>query len=192
MKPWLSFISFVSHINNVINTAPWESLHSSPSHFPILYVVKYALQLRESFMSASRTIDFIPIKILLGFFHFSFYPSFSTFLRDCQLALGSKVSLKKKILYSVLIMFIMYTILLKHQVSAAYYLRLPIREGAFCPIIHQHASQKKLALALTSKSLSVLVLVSLPTPFDSVMLQNPERCYRTCFSRRNHYGVICK
>lgn len=190
MQPWLSSIALVSHINKVINTAPWESLRGSPSQFPILYI-KYALQHRASFMSATRTIDFIPIKIPLGFFHFSFYPSFSTFLRDCQLALGSEVSLKKNPLFS------------SHLV---YFVHNSFKTPGFCTLFSETSYQircilsytspaclsKEIGLALTSKSLSVIILVSLRTPFDSIMLQNPERCYSTRFSRRNHYGVICK
>lgn len=175
----------------MINTAPWESLHSSPSHFPVLSILNYALQHRGSFMSATRTIDFIPIKILLGCFHFSFYPSFFTFIRDGQLALGSKVSLKKTPLFC------------SHHV---YFVHNSFKTSGFCTLLYETFYQircilsynspacisKEIGLALTSKSLSVLILVSLPTPFDSVMLQNPERCYSTCFSRRNHYGIICK
>lgn len=190
VQPWLSSTALVSHINKGINTASWESLRSSPSQFSILYI-KYALQHRASFMSATQMIDFIPIKIPLGFFHFSFYASCPTFLRDCQLTLGSKVSLKKNPLFC------------SHHV---YFVHNSFKTPGFCTLLSETSYQircilsynspacisKEIGLALTSKSLSVIILVSLPTPFDSVMLHNPERYYSTHFSRRNHYGVICK
>lgn len=161
VQPWLSSTALVSHINKGINTASWESLRSSPSQFSILYI-KYALQHRASFLSATQTIDFIPIKIPLGFFPFLFLCQLSYFPQRLPAYTWFKSIFKKK-----------NPLFCSHHV---YFVHNSFKTPGFCTLLSETSYQircilsynspacisKEIGLALTSKSLSVIILVSLP------------------------------